>query len=173
MPAVDASALTKLSKRLLAASTNAPKELARVAREGRPLAKDELSKALGAKYNLTPARLRTIRSNASGAYGIEVSAPDRPIMVNRGYRANQNKTGLRYAIEKGGPVTLLREGFISKTKRLAFRRTTPARLPIAPVTGPSVAALLDSPATKPAVQKIITILGDQVTQRIENFINGS
>lgn len=171
MSGVDASSLNKLARKFLDASNNAPAQLQAVAREGQPLAVRELAQAVGKKYNLTPAALRQIKAKPQGKYGISISGSERPIMVNRGYRATQNKIGLRYAIEKGKPV-VLRTGFISKKKRFALLRLGETRLPIKPVTGPGVGTIIgNNQFVAPAISKIVDVLSAKVTARIEKVIN--
>lgn len=171
MSAVDASALNRLSRRLLAASNSAPKELEAVARQGQRLAVSELKRTVRGKYNLTPAKLRQIKAKAAGKYGISISGSERPVMVNRGYRATQSKAGLRYSIEKGTRL-LLPTGFISKNKKYALKRLGPNRLPIVPVTGPGVGTIIaNTEFVAPAITKIVEVLTARVTTRIERVIN--
>lgn len=173
MSAVDTSSLTKLAGKFLAASSQAPKQLEIVARQGQTFAKGELTNAIGGKYNIPRDRISSaIQVQAKGRYAIEISAPERPIMVNRGYGATQNKAGLRYAIEKGGAPIVLTNGFISKKQKLAMRRLGKARLPIAPVTGPSVGTILKNDKfTAAPVAKIIDALTESATKKIKSLID--
>ena len=169
---VDASSLTKLSRQLLLSSLQAPKTLEAAAKSGQPIAKREMSRAIAGRYNLTPARIKSgVRVNGTGRFAFEISGSDRPIMVNRGYRATQNKTGLRYAIERGAPVVLT-TGFISKKKKYALQRLGPSRLPIRPVTGPGIGTILENQQfIREPVRTIIAGLTDRVTTQLERVIN--
>ena len=171
MPAVDASSLTKLAKTFSAASKNVPGQLQSSASEGQALVLRDLSQAIGGRYNLTPDVLGTIQVKAQGKYGFAITGPERPIMVNRGYRATQTKQGLQFAIEKGRQ-TVLKNGFISKVKKLALKRSTNARLPVVAVTGPAVGTILSDPRfTTPIINKSVAAIAQNATARIEGGLN--
>lgn len=155
---IDTAEVRKLGREFAKAAAESPKQIRQAVGSIRRAANTETKREIAGVYNLTQGRIAQDLDVSSGDLLVSITGGKRPILATRYKGTRQTKGGLRLQVLRSSAPTVLRRGFISKTRKLPFARRGAPRLPIDAIYGPSVADML-------ANKKIQTGLTGRLTAR--------
>jgi len=161
---IDTANVRKLGREFARLAADSPKQLKQAVGSIRRIAATEARKSIGETYNTKVAGVTSGLDVRSGELSVTLDASPKPVGVLSFKGTRQVKRGLRLQILKGGQATIIRRGFISKSKRDPCIRETDTRLPIRKATGPSVADML---ANKDVRARLVKTLGDRAVKELE------
>lgn len=141
----DVDALQRNVTRAASAALN------RVGTTARAVAAREISAETGLKVSEVKDRLPTVRANRDSLEVIITAKPWAPNLIR--FAARQTKRGVSANAWRSRKV--YRSTFIANKGRTVFKRTGPARLPIAPVYGPSVPRTFIRDRTTGAIRRTV------------------
>ena len=175
MPAVDASSLTKLAANFAAAAKDAKKEIGGALMASRRATHTEFVRAALQFYNVKASSLEKrfdVKDNPA-QLSYKIVADDKGILISS-FGGKANAKGILATIKKQGSPEFFEGGFFpSKGRRssVGFKRAGAKRYPIAPVVGPSAAAIVaDENVRRAVLEKINVVLSADVEIRIKRIV---
>lgn len=164
---VDSPDLKALVRKLGTVSKDAPKAFSQALSSVARASKTESKRAASAHYNVAQKRVEEGVSVRQQQGVVVIKAARKPITL-RSYGARQTPAGVRVTVIRGGGRKLIRSGFSpAKFNGTPFKRLGRSQYPIAPLTGPSVADMLNKKEVyEPLGARLIVRAEGELTRRI-------
>jgi hypothetical protein len=162
--AVKSPDLTALARRLGAVSKDAPKAFAQATVSVSRASKTETKRAANEVYAAAQGRIADGISVSGTSGTVTIRTRKKPLTL-RAFGARQTRRGVVVTVIRSRGRKLIKGGFSpAKFGGVPFKRLGRSQYPIAPLTGPSVADMLDNP-------KVYTPLQARLIERGRSELN--
>lgn len=162
--AVKSPDLTALARRLGAVAKDAPKAFAQATISVSRASKTETKRAAAEVYAAAQGRIADGISVSDTSGTVTIRTRKKPLTL-RAFGARQTKRGVVVTVIRSSGRKLIRSGFSpAKFNRVPFKRLGRSQYPIAPLTGPSVADMLNNP-------RVYTPLQERLVERGRSELN--